>query len=309
MARLVFMGTPRFGELVLSALVAHHDIVAVVTQPDREAGRGRKMSASAVKALALRHGLPILQPTTLRSPELLQHLRSLEPDVIAVAAYGKILPSAVLSLPGCGCLNVHASLLPRHRGAAPIPAAILAGDSRTGVTIMRMEEGLDTGPILTQAGLDIGSDDTTAALTEKLGSLGGQLLVETLPRWLAGEIPPEVQGISPTPYAAQLRREDGHICWTEPAEMIARRCRAFYPWPGAFAQWGERELKILRAQTSTGEAHRQAPGTVVDFSSGIGVVTGAGLLILNEVQLAGKRPMPAHSFVIGQRGFVGSVLN
>lgn len=309
MARLVFMGTPRFGELVLGALAGRHDIAAVVTQPDRAAGRGRRVSFSAVKALALRSALPTLQPASLRNPEFLQDLRNLEPEVIVVAAYGKILPSAVLSLPRHGCINVHASLLPRHRGAAPIPAAILAGDSRTGVTIMLMDEGLDTGPILSQADMDVGSDETTAVLTEKLGSRGGQLLVETLPRWLAGGILARIQGETPTPYAALLRREDGRICWSEPAEMIARRCRAFYPWPGAFTHWGGRELKILRAQAGAGDAQQQSPGTVVDTRAGIGVVTGAGLLMLKEVQLAGKRPLPAQAFFIGQRGFVGSVLN
>ena len=308
MARLVFMGTPRFGELVLSALIDRYEIAGVVTQPDREAGRGRQMRTSAVKALAQQHGLRVLQPTTLRQPEVLHELADLGPDVIVVAAYGKILPASVLALPRHRCVNVHASLLPRHRGAAPIPAAILAGDAQTGVTIMIMAEEVDSGPILGQAKVDIAKDDTTGSLTEKLGQLGGTLLAETLPRWLAGEVTPLPQGSSPTPYARQLRREDGHIQWGEPAEMIARRCRAFYPWPGAFTHWGQRQIKVLRARPQAAESGK-APGTVVQVGAQIAVITGSGLLVLDEFQLAGKRPLPALEFVRGQSAFVGALLD
>jgi methionyl-tRNA formyltransferase len=306
--RLVFMGTPRFGELVLSALVGRYDIAGVITQPDREAGRGRQLRASAVKALAEQHGLRVLQPATLRHPETLHELADLEPDVIVVAAYGKILPASVLTLPRHCCINVHASLLPRHRGAAPIPAAILAGDAQAGVTIMIMAEEVDSGPILSQAGVEIAEDDTTGSLTEKLGQLGGTLLAETLPKWLAGEVAPKPQGSSPTPYASQLRREDGRIDWREPAEMIARRCRAFYPWPGAFAHWGQRQIKVLRARPRDA-AGSKAPGTVVQVGADIAVATGHGLLVVEELLIAGKRPLPALEFVRGQRAFVGAVLD
>ncbi len=309
MTRIVFMGTPRFGELVLSALIDRYEIVAVVSQPDRQAGRGRQVRTSAVTAFALQHGLSVLQPPALRQPVALQMLVDLRPDVIVVAAYGKVLPASLLALPRYGCLNVHASLLPRHRGAAPIPAAILAGDAQTGVSIIIMAEEVDSGPILGQASVRIAEDDTTASLTEKLGQLGGKLLAnDTLPRWLAGAITPVQQGASPTPYARQLRREDGCIVWSESAELIARRCRAFYPWPGAFSHWGDRELKVLRAHPQKVERSELA-GTVVQLGTQAAVVTGSGLLVLDEVQLAGKRPLSAAEFLRGQRAFVGSVLS
>jgi len=306
--RLVFMGTPRFGQLILEALLGHYEIAAVVTQPDREAGRGRRIAISPVKALALGHDLPVLQPQKLRQPEVIQQLLALAPAVIVVAAFGQILPVSILSLPKHGCINVHASLLPRHRGAAPIPAAILAGDEQTGVTIMLMDEGLDTGPILSQATVDIAPEDTTASLTEKLGRLGGQLLLNTLPCWLAGEITPKGQDESQATYARLLRREDGRINWTEPAVQIARRCRAFHPWPGAFTLWGDRELKVLRARPLSANTSGELTGKVVRVNSEIAVVTGSGLLILEELQLAGKRPLSAEEFVHGQRKFVGSLL-
>jgi methionyl-tRNA formyltransferase len=305
---LVFMGTPRFGQMILEALIGHHEIVTVVTQPDRKAGRGREMMTSPVKALALEHNLPLLQPQRLRREEVVQQLRDLAPAVIVVAAFGQILPPSVLSLPKHGSINVHASLLPRHRGAAPIPAAILAGDKQSGVTIMLMDEGLDTGPILSQATVDITSKDTTASLTEKLGQLGGQLLLDTLPRWLTGEVTPREQDDSQATYAGMLRREDGRITWTKPAEQIARRCRAFYPWPGAFTSWNEKRLKVLSARPLFVNLPAEAPGKVVQVNSNIAVVTGEGLLILEELQLAGKRPLSAEEFARGQRHFVGSLL-
>jgi len=308
MDRLVFMGTPHFGELVLDTLIGHYEIAAVVTQPDRKAGRGRRMRISPVKAVALEHNLPVLQPRRLRQGEVVQQLRGLAPAVIVVAAFGQILPSSILSLPEHGSINVHASLLPRHRGAAPIPAAILAGDEQTGVTIMLMDEGLDTGPILSQAALDIDPEDTTASLTEKLGHLGGQLLLDTLPQWLSGEITPRPQEKSQATYAGLLRREDGRIDWSESAEQIARRCRALNPWPGAFSFWDKKRLRVLGARPLSVDVLAETPGTVVQFDSKIAVVTGEGLLLLDELQLAGKRPLPADAFSRGQRGFVGSRL-
>lgn len=309
MARLVFMGTPRFGQMILEALIGHYEIAAVVTQPDRKAGRGRKMMISAVKALALEHNLPVLQPRSLRQEEIVQQLRNLAPTVIVVAAFGQILPASILSLPQHGSINVHASLLPRHRGAAPIPAAILAGDEQTGVTIMLMDEGLDTGPILSQATIDITPEDTTASLTEKLGQLGGQLLLDTLPCWLAGQVTPRKQDESQATSTRLLRREDGRIDWTEPAEQIARRCRAFHPWPGAFTFWRGKRLKVLSARPLSVDVHGETPGKVVQFNSNIAVVTGEGLLLLDKLQLAGKRPLSAEAFARGQRDFVESLLH
>lgn len=309
MDRIIFMGTPRFAQMVLEALIGRYEIAAVVTQPDEAAGRGRQPTISPVKALALQHGLPVLQPPKVRRPEVVQQLRELAPAVIVVAAFGQILPPSVLSLPPYGCINVHGSLLPRHRGAAPVPAAILAGDKETGITIMLMDAGMDTGSILSQARLEIAPDDTTASLTEKLGHLGARLLLDTLPRWMAGEIAPQEQDHSQATYTRLLRREDGRIRWADSAEQIARQCRAFYPWPGAFALWNGQQLKLLRARPSPTRVSGRVPGTVLrDADGAVAVVTGDGLLILERVQLAGKRALPIEEFVRGQRGFIGAIL-
>jgi methionyl-tRNA formyltransferase len=308
MHRIVFMGTPCFAELILRPLLGQYEIAAVVTQPDRPSGRGQKTAVSPVKALAQEHKLPVLQPRRLRDGEVVQQLRALAPEVIVVAAFGQILPPSVLSLPHYGSINVHGSLLPRHRGAAPVPAAILAGDPQTGITIMLMDEGLDTGPMLSQAALDIHGDDTTDSLTERLGHLGAQLLLQTLPRWFAGNVPPEKQDESQATYAGMLRREDGRIDWAEPADQIARRCRAFYPWPGAHALWSNRELKVLGARPLAKPVSSEPPGKVMMFKSQIAVVTGNGLLLLDEIQLAGKRRLSAQEFVRGQPSLVGSIL-
>jgi len=302
------MGTPRFGQLILEALVDHYEIVGVVTQPDRKAGRSRKVMVSAVKALALELDLPLLQPRRVRDESALQELRQLEPDLIVVAAFGQILPPSILSMPSHGAINVHASLLPRHRGAAPIPAAILAGDACTGITIMLMDEGLDTGPILSQRALPIGAQDTSASLTEQLGQLGAQLLLDTLPLWLAGEISPQEQDDSQATYAPVLRKEDGRIDWNEPAARIARRCRAFAPWPGTFTTWQGQRLVVHRAQPLAAAPVSEVPGKVLQHNAGIVVATGDGLLVLQELQLAGRRRTSGGEFARGQRGFVGSVL-
>lgn len=302
------MGTPRFGELVLRALIGHYEIVAVVTQPDRKAGRGRRIRVPRVKALAAEHGLRVLQPKRVGDPNVIEQLRDLEPTLIAVAAFGQILPPTLLAIPDYGSVNVHASLLPRHRGAAPIPATILAGDDQAGVTIMLMDEGLDTGPILSQAQLEVSPQDTTASLAEKLGCLGGQLLLDTLPQWISGDIAPTEQDDQQATYAGQLRRKDGRIDWTESAEQIARRIRAYHPWPGASTSWNGSPLKVLRARPLAEETGCDAVGKVMQFDSMVTVATGQGLLVLEELQLAGRRRLLAQEFSRGQRGFVGSVL-
>lgn len=308
MERIIFMGTPRFGQTILEALIGRYDICVVVTQPDEGAGRGRKVTMSPVKATALAHNLRALQPVRVREPEVVQQLRDLAPAAIVVAAFGQILPPSILSLPPHGCINVHGSLLPRHRGAAPVPAAILAGDKKTGITIMLMDAGMDTGPMLSQASLDIAPDDTTASLAERMGHLGAQLLLDTLPRWMAGEITPQKQDDSRATYTKLLRREDGHIRWADTAEEIGRHCRAFQPWPGAFTLWGEQQLKVLGARPAATQFPGEAPGTVVQLHAQVGVVTGDGLLVLEEVQLAGKRALPMQDFIRGQRRIVGAVL-
>jgi methionyl-tRNA formyltransferase len=308
MARIVFMGTPDFAVPSLEALDSQHEVVGVVTQPDRRAGRGRKLVASPVKQVALERGLALFQPENLRQPEAVAHLAGWQPDAIVVAAFGQLLLPAVLALPPHGCINVHASLLPRYRGAAPIPAAILAGDAVTGVTIMRMAEGLDTGPILAQAERPIAPDDTTASLTAKLADLSAELLLETLPGWLAGEIHPREQDDVQATYCGHITKEDGRLDWTRPAAHLDRQVRACHPWPGAYTTWQGQQLKVLRARPWPEWSGGGQPGQVVQTGAGIGVVTGQGLLLLVEVQPAGKRPMLARAFSRGQRDLIGGCL-
>lgn len=308
MARIVFMGTPHFAVPTLLALDEHHQVVGVVTQPDRRAGRGRKMAISPVKQVALAQELPIYQPDTLRSAEAVERLATWAPDLIVVAAFGQILRPPVLALPPHGCLNVHASLLPFYRGAAPVPAAILAGDAVTGVTIMRMDEGMDTGPILAQAECPIDSEDTAGSLTAKLAGLGARLLVETLPGWIGGEIQAQSQDDALATYCRPLKKEDGHLDWTHTAAHLDRQVRATDPWPGAYTTWQGRRLKVLRAHPLPEWQGEGMPGQVVASPGGVGVVTGQGLLALHEVQLAGKKPMAADVFVRGQRDLIGGVL-
>jgi methionyl-tRNA formyltransferase len=308
MARIVFMGTPEFAAPVLEALVDAHQVVGVVTQPDRPAGRGRRLVPSPVKQLAVERGLPTFQPNSLRPPEAVTHLATWEPDVIVVAAFGQILRQDVLDLPPHGCLNVHASLLPRWRGAAPIAAAILAGDEITGVTIMQMDAGLDTGPTLSQGEVLIRPDDTRATLEQRLARLGAELLVDTLPAYLSGNVVPRNQPDEGTTYARQLCKEDGLLDWSLPAIELGRRVRAFTPWPGAFTTWHGQRLKVLQATPLPATRQDVPPGTVVTLGDGAAAVTGSGALSLEEVQLAGKRSIDINAFLRGQRGFIGSRL-
>ncbi len=316
LARLsvVFMGTPDFAVPSLAALLrAGYRVVGVLTREDRPAGRGQQIEQSPVKRLALEAGLPVQQPRSLRDPAARAALAALAPDVIVVAAYGLILPPDVLALPPKGCINVHGSLLPRHRGAAPIPAAILAGDSHTGVSIMLMDAGVDTGPVLSRASVPIAPDDTTGSLTARLAMLGAELLIETLPRWVAGAITPEPQPAEGATLAPRIEKRDGAIRWDEPAELIERRIRAYQPWPSAYTSWRGQVLKILRAAVGTDERAGPGltgqPGLVIEGGPGqAGVVTGRGVLWLHEVQLAGKRPLAIAAFLRGAPGFVGSQL-
>ncbi len=309
--RIVFMGTPEFAVPTLQVLAEHYEVVGVVTQPGRPSGRGRKLKPSPVQVMAERHDLPLMSPRTLRDPASQAALAAWRPDVIVVAAFGQILPPAVLEWPPAGCVNVHASLLPRWRGAAPIAAAILAGDQETGVTIMRMDEGLDTGPLLRQASLVIADDDTRQTLTEKLSQLGARLLAETLPDWLAGKIVPQSQDALLVTYAPQISKAQGLVDWQTKTLAIERKVRAFYPWPAAFTYWQGAPLKILEAAVAVDNSaapQSALPGTVLALDTGPAVVTGDGLLRLVTVQPAGKRPMPAKAFTRGARGFVGARL-
>lgn len=309
MARVVFFGTPRFGIPVLEALLEYHEVVGVVTQPDRVSGRGRRRHASPVKRVAQEHGLRILQPADLRRDrEAVQALHEMHADVFVIAAYGQLLRPEVLEIPPHGCIGVHASLLPKYRGAAPVAAAILHGEEKTGVTLMLTDEGMDTGPIIAQRSIPIAPDDTRRTLTNKLSHLGAELLIETLPAWLAGEIEPREQDDDQATMAPLISKSDGSIDWTESAVQIDRQIRAFTPWPGSFCDCDGRNFKILCAHPLPDWRGEEEPGTVVEMEEGIGVVTGEGLLILEEVQLAGRRAMEVEQFCRGRRDFVESVL-
>ncbi len=308
--RIIFMGTPDFALPTLRVLIDHYHIVGVVTQPDRPAGRGRSLHAPPVKEVALAHNLPVYQPKTLRTPEAVAHLKNWKPDVIVTTATGHILSAEVLGVPTHGTVNVHASLLPRWRGAAPLQAAILAGDTETGVTIMCTDEGLDTGPILSQRAVSITPRETAASLHDKLAQLGADLLLETLPRWLSGELTPRPQPAEGVTLAKQVRKEDGLIDWEQPASVIDRQVRAYTPWPGAFTLWNQRRLKVVAAFPlwSAQPEISATPGTVVHVQDLPMVVTGEGLLRLDQVQMAGKRVLLGPEFVRGRPDFIGSRL-
>lgn len=306
--RVVFMGSPAFAVPALEALVGAYRVVGVVTQPDRPAGRGSRLRPPAVKVAAERLGLPLFQPEKVAAPDAMEHLRAWAPDVIVVAAFGQILPPDLLALPPYGCLNLHASLLPRWRGAAPIAAAILAGDAVTGVTLMQMDEGVDTGPVLARREEPIRPDDTTGSLTERLARVGAELLVDVLPRYLRGEIRPVPQPEEGVTYCRPLKKEDGHLDWARPAAELERRVRATNPWPGAFTFWKGQMLKVWRAVAHPDRVGDAPPGTVIPMGDGAAVVTGQGLLELLEVQMAGKNLLPIEAFLRGRRDFIGAVL-
>jgi methionyl-tRNA formyltransferase len=306
--RLVFMGTPSFAVPSLEALVGNYEIVAVVTQPDRPASRGRKTIASPVKEVALADGLPLMQPQSLRQEDVIAQIRELEPQVIVVAAYGQMLRPEVLSIPPSGVINVHPSVLPQYRGASPIAGALLAGEEETGVTIMLMDEGMDSGPILAQISTRIRPEDTRGSLGEQLSRLGAELLLETLPPWLGGHIEPQPQDSARATYTRLITKEEGIIDWSLPAVEIWHRVRAFEPWPGTRTWWRGKTLGILAARPLPEWAARGKPGRVLELSAGVAVATGQGALLLQEVQLAGKRAMDIRDFARGQRDFVGSLL-
>jgi methionyl-tRNA formyltransferase len=303
---IVFMGSPEFSLPVLRLLAQHYQVAGVVTQPDRPKGRGQTLTPPPVKVQSMELGLPVIQPRRLHEPVAMEQLQAWQPDLIVVAAFGQILKPEVLDLPRHGCINVHASLLPRWRGAAPIPAAILHSDVQTGVTIMRMDPGVDTGPILSQRAIPILPDDTSRILSERLAVLGAELLIETLPGYLAGQLVPLAQDETHATYAPMLKKEDGELDFTQPAVDLARRVRAFNPWPGAFTVWQRQILKIHHAHSITDQwilTPKPPPGAQVIHAGLPALVTGDGLLALDEVQPAGKKPMPGKAFLIGARSW------
>ena len=304
---MIFAGTPDFALASLEALVeSGRTPVAVLTQPDRPAGRGKKLTASPVKQYAEQQGIEVMQPVTLRDADVVAELEALAPDLLIVAAYGLILPQDVLDIPTHGCLNVHASVLPRWRGAAPIQAAILAADTTTGISLMAMTAGLDCGPVFHTAEVTIGDDETAGELHDRLASLGGTTLVEHVDDILAGRLAAVEQDESLATYAPKIQTQDAAIDWTLPAPELARRVRAYNPFPGAFFYAGEARIKVWRATAVNVDAE---PGTVMQSDrDGIVVACGAGALRLDELQLPGKRRAPAHEFA-GQFDLAGTRLD
>lgn len=297
--RLVFAGTPEFAAVSLRAIASsRHQLAAVLTQPDRPAGRGRKLMPSPVKQLALELGKPILQPTRLRDAEVFEALRELAPDVIVVVAYGLILPAAVLDLPHLGCINVHASLLPRWRGAAPIQRAILAGDTQTGITIMQMDTGLDTGPILLQRPCPILSTDTGGSLHDRLAELGAEALLEALDGLADHRLHASAQPSEGVTYADKLSKAEAFVRWQESALSIERQIRAFNPWPIAQTHLDDEVIRLWQAQALPEQSVVQEPGTIVQADrQAVLVATGAGLLALQQLQRPGGRPMAATELI------------
>jgi methionyl-tRNA formyltransferase len=299
---LVFAGTPEFAVPALKALLdAGHTILAVYTQPDRPAGRGRKLGVSAVKEFALERGLRVHQPMTLKSESEVETLRALKPDALIVIAYGLILPQSILAIPKYGCINVHASLLPRWRGAAPIQRAIEAGGDVTGVTIMQMDAGLDTGAMLALAATPIHAHDTAATLHDRLAEIGAPLLVTALARLARGEITPQPQDSTHATYASKLKKEEARLDWNADAELLARRIRAFNPWPVAYTTLDGQTLRLWQAHAENQAPADQPPGTVLTADpDGVRVQCAAGVLCITRLQLEGGKVLDARAFLNGR---------
>jgi methionyl-tRNA formyltransferase len=308
--RIIFFGTPYFAILSLRGLLEGPDeVVAVVTQPDRGKGRGRKVISPPVKGLVLQKGITPIQPEKVKEEWFQDIIRGLHPDIFVVVAFGQILPRSLLIIPKYGAINLHASLLPKYRGAAPITWAILKGEKVTGVTTMMMDEGMDTGEILLQSEVPIGEEETAETLHDKLASIGAQLLMETLERVKRGDIHPILQDHSKTTYAPPFKKEDGWIDWKKEAEEISRQVRAFNPWPGAFTRWENQLLKIYKGEVRKG-THQGRAGVVtwigLDF---IEVETGKDSFLVKEVQIGGKRRMSVRDFLSGHPISVGTVFH
>lgn len=311
--RVLFMGTPKFAETILSSIVeAGYSVVAVYTQPDKPSGRDQSIIESPVKIFAKSHEIPIEQPEKL--DEVAAELfRAYAPDIVIVAAYGKILPESLLSIPPLGCVNIHASLLPRWRGSSPVQNAILAGDKETGVTIMRMDRGMDTGPIFEQKSIQIDPDDTTETLVAKLAQEGSNLLISILPSLIEKNIESKPQDEKNSTLCQLVERNDGKVFWSEEAEIIYNRYRALMPWPGIFSFW-KKKVMILRIKLWKISLQKHNPetkhamGQVFEIGESIGIQTGHGVIILEEVQLEGKDKMSITEFIQGYPDFIGSVL-
>jgi|SRR5450755_988447 methionyl-tRNA formyltransferase len=323
MLRIIYMGTPHFAVPALEALIAGaapgallpdgYEIATVITRPDKPAGRGREVVFSPVKQAAIKYNIPVWQPGSFKKAENSEALAMYHADLYIVAAFGQILPQRVLDQPRYGTLNIHASLLPRYRGADPIAEAILQGDKEAGVSIMLLDAGIDTGPVLLRRSTPLAEDETTGSLTVKLADLGAQALLAALPPWIAGEIVPEAQDEQKASHTRMLKKEDGEIRWGLPASVLARQVRAYTPWPGSFTHWRGKLLKILAAQARSVELAQEIPVGTVSIREEAGhqvlaVVTGSGLLLVKQVQLEGKKAMSAEEFLRGYGQIVGHVL-
>jgi methionyl-tRNA formyltransferase len=304
--RMLFFGTPDFAVPSLKALLeAGYDIISVITQPDRVKGRGHRLSSPAIKEFAVLNGIPVIQPVTIRKTEFTEEISALKPDVIVVVAYGKIIPLSILEIPRIGCVNVHASLLPAYRGAAPIQWALMNGEKRTGVTTMLMDEGLDTGDILLKEELEIIDEDNALTLAGRLSVLGASLLLKTLRGLENDSVSPVAQSGEPT-YAPPLRKEDGRINWSLPAKRISDIIRGTYPWPGAYCFLKHQKLNVLKAKSVSAESTASA-GCVIDVGDKeILIGTGKGILAVSEVKPEGKKSMSATAFAHGKHLKPGS---
>ena len=326
MVRIVYMGTPAFAVPALEALIANaapgkllpdgYEIVTVITRPDKPVGRGREIIYSPVKQTALTHSIPVWQSGSLKKSENSAALANYHADLYIVAAFGQILPQSVLDQPTYGTLNIHASLLPKYRGADPIAEAILQGETESGITIMLLDAGVDTGPLLQSRPLPLATDETTASLTPKLAELGAQVLLDVLPLWIAGKIVPQPQDELRATHTRMLRKEDGLLHWDKPAAVLARQVRAYTPWPGSYTHWRGKLLKILEAHPLVVEIDmlEQAvqPG-LVSTREEVGhqvlaIVTGSGFLIVTRVQLEGKKAMSAEEFLRGYAHIAGDIV-
>ena len=305
--RTIFMGTPAFALPTLQGLIdTGCNLLGVFTQPDRPRGRGKQLAAPPVKQLAAQHGIPVFQPEKLRRPEAVAEVQALGPDLIVVVAYGQILPQSVLEIPRFGCINVHASLLPKYRGAAPINHALMAGENETGVTTMFMDVGLDTGDMLVKQTLAIGAEETAGELHDRLAELGRTAMEETLELLCAGRLERTVQDDDQASYAPMLKKEDGRIDWSRPAVALHNQVRGLDPWPGAHTTLEGELLKLARTRPASGEGE---PGTVLAAGSeGIEVACGTGSLVIGELQLAGRKRLPAGEFLRGCALAVGARL-
>ncbi len=325
MVRIIYMGTPHFAVPALEALICGaapglvlsegYEIVTVITRPDKPSGRSQEVIFSPVKQAALAHGLPVWQPGSFKKVANQEALAAYQADLYIVAAFGQILPQAVLDLPRYGTLNIHASLLPKYRGSSPISEAILQGDPEAGVTIMLIDAGIDTGAMLLTRTLSLAEDETTASLTPKLADLGASALLEALPRWVQGQLTPQPQDHAQASHTHMLKKEHGRIDWSQPAEVLAREVRAYTPWPNAYTTWRGKLLKILAASPSSSSGTGQLGKVSLECVSSVGpahkalrIATGQGSLLVERVQLEGKKAMNADEFVRGYGQIVGEVV-